>query len=205
MNRTELIQLIDTNIRKNENEEISGPVLNQVLKTILDHVPMKTESGLTVYDPAMSYSPGATCIHNGQLFLCYSNTTGAFNPGHWQLASAGLVVNTIAERDGLTSRFAGMVVTVDNGTEAVRYQLQTGTTNAHWRRIGDQDELEEMLIVQDYGQTQFQVPSNIKESRLLLNNLETKSYTINGDILTWSATNVPLEVDDQIILKYKLK
>ncbi|MCF8219392.1 MAG: hypothetical protein K9J21_10480 [Bacteroidales bacterium] len=205
MNRTELIEFIDQSIRKNEREEITGPVMNQVLKSILENVPMKGESGLTVYDPSMSYSPGATCVYDGQLYLCYSNTTGTFNHGHWQLASAGLVVNSIDQRNALVSRFPGMVVTVAGTQESVRYQLQGGTSNERWRRIGDQAWKYTSLIVQEEGQTTFEVPPGITESRLFLNQLATTAYTISDNITYWQAPEVILETDDTLKLYYKLK
>ncbi|MCF8218697.1 MAG: hypothetical protein K9J21_06915 [Bacteroidales bacterium] len=198
--------MIDNNIKPNDNEEITGDVMNSVLQNMLANLPLKPESGLSVYDPALEYSPGATCIYNNQIFMCYSNTTGTWNPSHWKMASNGIVVNNISERDGLTNRFRGMIVTVDNGVNpAVRYQLQGGTANSNWYRIGDQQYLRLDLEIDHYRQVSFNVPTDIASAKLFLNSIQTEEFSISETTLTWENETINLEVDDKLTLYYKLK
>lgn len=204
MTRTELIELIDQNIRKNDNEEITGPVMNQVLKTILENLPLKGESGLAVYDPAMSYTQGATCVYGKQIYMCYSATTGTWNPNHWKVISAGLAVGSIAERDALVNRFEGMIVTVNGDAGTERYQLQGGLTNSHWRFVGDQEWRKVQLNVREPGQRYFEVAKGIGDSQLWLNNIMVDEYQIDEGMLEW-LSSIELELDDELIFKYKLK
>lgn len=48
--------------------------------------------GLRVYEASRSYIPGDTTLFDNSLFVCITETTGIFQPGHWQpVMSAGAV------------------------------------------------------------------------------------------------------------------
>lgn len=53
------------------------------------HSPSRSSKlGLTTYIQERKYHTGEATIHNGSLMLAITDTTGAFNPAHWQKAFA---------------------------------------------------------------------------------------------------------------------
>jgi hypothetical protein len=66
-----------------------GSLLDSTLNLVDDRYLV----GLRTYDPAKLYVVGDTAIFSNALYQCIVNTTGAFNPTHWQvIATLGAVV-----------------------------------------------------------------------------------------------------------------
>lgn len=78
-----LLSRITAVIFPNGNKQITAQAHQQLLKDVVDSM----SAGL--YNTARSYGAGASwCIHDAgegyKIFRCTTNTTGSFNPEHWE-------------------------------------------------------------------------------------------------------------------------
>lgn len=88
---TLLLADISAAIQANGVNGITGPILGQILSDITASLVNKVENlnllGLSNYDTARAYKGGLigdTCINNGAILQCITDTQGVFNAAHWK-------------------------------------------------------------------------------------------------------------------------
>ncbi len=92
----QLLADIDDQITLNNNQDITGPVMNGILQTLNDSMINRIDDagllGLQNYDETRVYVLSDTVVFGGGLYQCSTGgATGVFNPSHWGEISAAPV------------------------------------------------------------------------------------------------------------------
>jgi hypothetical protein len=86
-NKPDLKAKVNSIIKANGIESITGALLNEVITDIIDSSPNKTTDismiGLREYNSANLYDVGSTMMLGGILYECIAPTTGAYDSSKW--------------------------------------------------------------------------------------------------------------------------
>lgn len=113
----------DANITSNRINSNTGANHNTFLENLLDSIANRTTDatlfGLFNYDTGRNYIVGQGVIYSNELYICITNTTGAWTPGHWYLATLNI-------RRGIESIVKGgttIAFTANLGSAGTDYSL----------------------------------------------------------------------------------
>jgi len=122
-----LIAWNDANIKANNNKEITGPIHNTMNKDLIDSLVNTTDDndllGLFSYDSTRNYVVNQGVLYSNELYICTTNTTGAWNAAHWSL-----VISSDRDEFSFTNATIGVAMTLISGNKYQRtHNLNTNT------------------------------------------------------------------------------
>ena len=133
MNRAAVEAEIDFYIKTNGDREITGPVLNAILKLLSgNYVSIESDLallGLQEHNPAFTYAAGTGVIKSGIIYQANVGNTGTFDPAKWTARSTGVASTPPFEftftTDGAAQEFSG-AHTFNNANLNVTVSLDLG-------------------------------------------------------------------------------
>ena len=86
------------------------------------------------YDTNTNYTPDDVIEANGSTFVCTTETTGNFNPAHWEVMALGADLSQIANAPGDIFTFDGTSFTKVTAPNYKAVLTTDGNGNLNWKR-----------------------------------------------------------------------
>ena len=129
--QVQLLADINSQILTNNNEEITGPVMNQILQdltaSMINRIDDADLLGLKDYNDTRVYAVGDTVVQGASIYRCTTaGATGVFNPAHWNEISASAVnsLQQVMDQDGImTSAVTDIVMLSSNAFDVTAQDI----------------------------------------------------------------------------------